>query len=64
MGQEWDLLKDTISPIKYLSPTPNVCGKVEVYFNKFKVEEVSVTQRLIQGFWPNAMMLKVIFWAH
>ena len=46
-GQEWDLVNDTLLPIKYLAPGAKVKGKVLEEFTKDIIKDIPVTRRLV-----------------
>ena len=65
MGQEWDLVADTLMPIKHLAPNPNVRGKVITEFTKDNIRDIPVTRRLIsrvlaQSYDPRALFLSPV----
>ena len=47
MGQEWDLVNDTLLPIKYLAPRAKIKGQVLKEFNKDTIKDIPVTRRLV-----------------
>ena len=47
LGQEWDLVHDTLIPIKYLSPGAKVRGQLLTQFNSSTIREIPVRRRLV-----------------
>ena len=43
-GQEWDLVSDTLLPVKYLDPGANVKVKVLEEFTKDTIKDLPVTR--------------------
>ena len=61
LGQEWDLVSDTLLPIKYLAPEAKVTGQVLTKFNKVKIKDIPVTRRLVSRVIPQLYDARRVF---